>query len=98
MMEKDGNCLFRCFSKCTLRSQEKHKELREQIASALLEEDFVEASERANYSQDMGKLGTWGGNIEISQFSLIYQVNVHVFSIETKSGNNCKKFHLQNFI
>eukprot|EP01056_Protomagalhaensia_sp_Gyna25_P002332 Protomagalhaensia_sp_Gyna_25__2331@NODE_2285_length_1174_cov_8_918062_g1892_i0_p1_GENE_NODE_2285_length_1174_cov_8_918062_g1892_i0NODE_2285_length_1174_cov_8_918062_g1892_i0_p1_ORF_typecomplete_len289_score22_41OTU/PF02338_19/3_6e26Peptidase_C65/PF10275_9/0_4Peptidase_C65/PF10275_9/0_72Nt_Gln_amidase/PF09764_9/0_15DUF3293/PF11697_8/1DUF3293/PF11697_8/2_9e02_NODE_2285_length_1174_cov_8_918062_g1892_i02431109 len=79
----DGNCLFRSFSDQLHGHQEGHLEIRAAIVAYIANHEtrfsvFLDESDGdiGEYCQKMSRNSTWGGQIEIQAFSLMYGVNV----------------------
>jgi len=88
----DGNCLFRAFehqlSSAGMENVPTHQELRAEVADYLIthKDNFLPFMEEpwdtdAGYANYVEKIrgSEWGGNVEISAFSQMYEVRVEVY-------------------
>ena len=88
----DGNCLFRAVADQVYGNQELHSILRDKCCDymELHRERFVEFidtdvnfSDFSHYINNMRVLKTWGGNLEITALSELYQRRVEVYDQRT---------------
>ena len=94
----DGNCLFGAFSHQVYGDSCFHGLIREKCCNYMKLNaanfvDFIDTDSRyldfEDYLQYMGTLGSWGGNLEITALSELYQRKVEVYDQMTTPRNIC---------
>ena len=92
-VQDDGNCLFRCFSKCLYGHQERHFEIRTKIVNYVVNNWSIEGDKyfyknAEQYINYMGTTSTYGTEFEISIFVKIFKVHVHLCQLKDEAMLN----------
>ena len=86
----DGNCLFRCFSKCMYGHEERHFEIRTKIVDYvgnnwIIEGDRYFYKNAEQYINYMGTTFTYGTECEISIFVKLFKANVYLCQLKAET-------------
>ena len=92
---KDGNCLFRCLSKCLYQTEDHHDQIRNITVNQIekFKEFYQTQIDTGRYSNIneyincMRKEGEWGDDVIMIAFSEAYKYNVFAKPIENMDSN-----------
>lgn len=86
-IKPDGNCLFRAVAHQIFNEEERHGETRKACVDYLrnnkiIYRDFVQEKKIDEYLDRMRKLGEWGDHLELHALSVLYGIQIDVFTTE----------------
>lgn len=87
-VENDGNCLFRAVAVCLWNSEDRHLELRRQVADRMvsMQKDiapFLDSMTVQKYTNLLRKSKYWAGHLELSVIQIMFNRRIRIIDADT---------------